>query len=86
MKIAVDNDGTIEQIEVHPLKIAGGHGDGKRLFIDAIKDDGWHCIRLELDTDDCSSEFAKKWAKWAVDVLNRALKDPRQRRGRDREE
>ena len=75
MKIAVTNneDNSVDQIEVHPLEIDGRPGDGKRLLIHAVKNDGWHRIDIEVVTDDCSTEFATKWAEWAVKTLNAAL-------------
>lgn len=33
--------------------------NGKRAFIVAEQNDGWKDVQIELDLDDCDSEFAK---------------------------
>jgi len=45
-------------------------GDGKRMFLSADTNDGWMDLRIEIDTDDCDSEHAKKWAERIIDCVN----------------
>ncbi len=52
------------------LKWAGGTGDGKRALIEAVENDGWQDVRLELDTDDCDGEFAKRQMQKVIDAVN----------------
>lgn len=47
----------------------GSSGDGKRMFLVADTNDGWHDLRIEIDTDDCDTKFAKLWAKRIIDCV-----------------
>lgn len=40
-------------------------GDGKRIFIEQDAD-GWHSLRVEVDSDDCDSDTAMANAKLIV--------------------
>jgi hypothetical protein len=53
------------------LKWNGDSGDGKRSFVVAEENDGWKDLRIEVDTDDCDSEYAKKTMQ---EVINRCNK------------
>lgn len=48
----------------------GGTGDGKRMFIVAENNDGWQDLRIEVDTDDVDSTYAKAAAQRVVDCVN----------------
>lgn len=52
------------------LHIAGSSDDGKRLFIEADTNDGWQDLRIEVDTDDCDSKYAKAWADRLIQCVN----------------
>ena len=45
-------------------------GDGKRAFFVVDTNDGWCDLRIELDTDDCDSKFAKKWMQRIIDCVD----------------
>ena len=53
------------------LKWDGDSGDGKRAFVVAKENDGWKDLRLELDTDDCDGEHAKKIMREIMRRVNR---------------
>lgn len=57
------------------LEWDGETGDGKRAFIVAKENNGWKDIRLELDTDDCDSRYAKKAMEEIIRRCN-AANDP----------
>lgn len=42
---------------------ADSAGDGKRMFIGLKNNDGWQDLRIEVDTDDVDSGFARKAAR-----------------------
>lgn len=52
------------------LKWAGAAGDGKRALVEAEENDGWHDLRIEVDTDDCDSKFAKAAMQSVIDRTN----------------
>ena len=54
------------------LKWEGNTGDGKRAFVVAASNDGWRDLRIEVDTDDCDSEFAKAAMQEVIDRVNAA--------------
>lgn len=39
--------------------VLGLPGDGKRAFVVAKENDGWHDLRIEVDTDDCDGDHAR---------------------------
>jgi len=57
------------------LKWDGNTGDGKRAFVVAESNDGWQDLRIEVDTDDCDSEFAKAAMQEVIDRVNAANDD-----------
>ena len=48
----------------------GDTGDGKRAFVVAEQNDGWQDLRIEVDTDDCDSDFAKAAMQEVIDRVN----------------
>lgn len=54
------------------LKWDGATGDGKRAFVVAEENDGWKDLRIEVDTDDCDGEHAKKMMQEVIDRCNRS--------------
>jgi hypothetical protein len=52
------------------LKWDGKTGDGKSAFIVAEQNDGWRDVRLELDTDDVDSDFARQAMQEIIDRVN----------------
>lgn len=48
----------------------GDSGDHKRMFLVSDTNDGWCDLRIEIDTDDCDSKFAKLWAQRIMDCVN----------------
>lgn len=60
------------------LKLDGESGDGKRAFMVADTNDGYQDLRIEVDTDDCDSVFAKKWQKRVIQCVNacRGIQNP----------
>ena len=46
----------------------GRSGDGKRAYVVAEQNNGWQDLRIELDTDDVDSEYAKAMMQ---EVINR---------------
>jgi len=57
----------------------GSTGDGKRMFLAANTNDSWKDLRIEIDTDDCDSTFAKKWAKRIIKCVEacRGIENPK---------
>lgn len=60
------------------LKWDGDTGDGKRAFVVAEQNDGWNDLRIEVDTDDCNSEFARRAMQTVIDRVNAANMEPPQ--------
>lgn len=54
------------------LKWAGESRDGKRAFVVAEENDGWKDLRIEVDTDDCDGNHAKKMMQEVIDRCNKA--------------
>lgn len=54
------------------LRWHGKAGDGKAAFVVADQNDGWKDLRIELDTDDCDSDFARAAMQEIIDRVNRA--------------
>lgn len=54
------------------LKWAGNSGDRKRAFVEAEENDGWKALRIEVDTDDCDGDHARKMMQEVIDRCNRA--------------
>jgi hypothetical protein len=54
------------------LRWDGKTGDGKAAFVVADQNDGWQDVRIELDTDDVDSEFARKAMQEIIDRVNAA--------------
>ncbi len=52
------------------LKWHSKSGDGKSARIVAEQNDGWQDVRLELDTDDVDSEFARQAMQEIIDRVN----------------
>ena len=48
----------------------GKSGDGKSAFVVADQNDGWEDLRIEVDTDDCDSEFARTAMQIVIDRVN----------------
>lgn len=57
------------------LRWKGKTGDGKAAFVVADQNDGWKDLRIELDTDDCDSDFARAAMQEIIDRVNRANED-----------
>lgn len=53
------------------LKWDGASGDGKRAFVVAKENDGWKDLRIEVDTDDCDGEHARKMMQEVINRCNR---------------
>jgi hypothetical protein len=45
-------------------------GDGKRAYVNAKENDGWHDLRIEVDTDDVDSDHAKAAMQTVIDRCN----------------
>lgn len=45
------------------LSVTENSGDGKRMFIGHSANDDWEDLRIEIDTDDVDSSYAKAMAK-----------------------
>lgn len=56
------------------LKFDGETGDGKAMFIVHSSNDGYYDLRIEIDTDDVNSRFAKRMARELVRRWNSAEK------------
>jgi hypothetical protein len=54
------------------LKWEGGAGDGKCAYVVADQNDGWQDLRIEVDTDDCDSDFARQAMQTVIDRVNAA--------------
>jgi hypothetical protein len=54
------------------LKLDGDSGDGKRQFVVANNNNGWEDLRIEVDTDDCDSKYAKAFMNHIIKVVNAA--------------
>ena len=54
------------------LEWGGESGDGKIAFVVAKENDGWKDLRIEVDTDDCDGEYAKKMMQEVMDRCNSA--------------
>lgn len=54
------------------LKWDGDSADHKRAFVIAEENDGWKDLRIEVDTDDCDGEHAKKMMQEVIDRCNRS--------------
>jgi hypothetical protein len=52
------------------LKKDGDSGDFKRTFVVANTNDGYQDLRIEIDTDDCDSKFAKQWRDRIIACVN----------------
>jgi len=52
------------------LKWDSCSGDGKRAFVVADQNDGWRDLRIEIDTDDCDGDHAKKMMQAVIDRVN----------------
>ena len=48
----------------------GGARDGKRAYVEALQNDGWNDLRIEVDTDDCDSKHAKAAMQAVIDRVN----------------
>lgn len=60
------------------LKWDGATGDGKAAFVVAEENDGWHDLRIQLDTDDCDSKYAKRMMNEVIRRCNDANKEPKE--------
>jgi hypothetical protein len=49
----------------------GDSGDEKATFIGGDLDDGWKCIRIEIDTDDCDRKHAKAFKSALIELWNK---------------
>ena len=58
------------------LKWQGKTGDGKLAFVVAEQNDGWRDLRIEVDTDDCDSDFAKQAMQIVIDRVNAKVWQP----------
>lgn len=54
------------------LRWDGETGDGKAAFVVADQNDGWNDLRIELETDDVNSDFARAAMQEVIDRVNRA--------------
>lgn len=61
-------DEQLNKIATGRIEMSGGSGDGKRIFLSADNNDGWEDLRIEIDTDDCDSAYAKAWAQRIIDL------------------
>jgi hypothetical protein len=52
------------------LKWDGSAGDGKRSYVVAEENDGWQDLRIEVDTDDCDGDHAKRAMQAVIDRVN----------------
>lgn len=52
------------------LKFTEDSGDGKRAFYEAEENDGYCDLRIEVDTDDCDGEHAKKMMREVMRRVN----------------
>jgi hypothetical protein len=52
------------------LKWTRESGDGKSAFVEAVQNDGWQDLRIEVDTDDCDSDHAKAAMQVVIDRCN----------------
>jgi hypothetical protein len=59
-----------EKIVNLKLQTDGDTGDGKRMFIIGNNNDGWEDLRIEVDTDDVDSDYAKAAAKRVIECVN----------------
>lgn len=61
------------------IKNDGSTGDGKAMFLVSSTNDGWSDLRIEIDTDDCDSKFAKLWAKRIIECVAacKGIEDPK---------
>lgn len=62
------------------LKWDGESGDGKRAFVVAKENDGFQDLRIEVDTDDCDGEHAKKMMSEVIRRCNAANKPTKSKR------
>lgn len=56
------------------LKWTGKSGDGKCAFVEADQNDGWNDLRIEVDTDDCDRDYARKAMQYVIDTVNAAAR------------
>jgi hypothetical protein len=70
MTPTTNNDQGGGQVPRVTLEWTNLSGDGKRAYVEAIENDGWADLRIEVDTDDCDGGHAKAAMQVVIDRCN----------------